>query len=158
MLTLKKFYHSNYTKAVALVIPLISIPYVMEATWSDKWSIPVTLMHIWAFSVLLFDELSAIKTTSQNKLRNKRISSNIKPNKFALFFAAALQKPEDREFLIDSIEERFAKDVKRRGLRWAKGMLWRDNLVGFYSAVGVKIIKGAKWAGLGYLIEKIFWK
>jgi hypothetical protein len=103
----------------------------------------------------LQSRLHARSSSKQTKIipQNKLL-----PSKLSLFFAASLCKPEDREFIIDDIEERFKKDVKKRGLRWAKWMLWRDNLVGLWSAIGAKTIKGLKWAGLGYLVEKILLK
>lgn len=148
-----------------VVIPIID--YILHAfqTFFTVLSISIIVLVLSKFSVEWYIHMKSKKrkVIIKSKVKKIKISNPTsrrvpKPGKFALFFAAALQKPEDREYLIDNIEERFAKDVKKHGLFGAKALLWLDNLVSFYSAIGAKIIKGLRWAGLGYLIEKFLIK
>ncbi|HEX8736506.1 MAG TPA: hypothetical protein VF721_14345 [Pyrinomonadaceae bacterium] len=127
-----------------------------DVTWSNSFlkNYLILIREIYKESSLRIHS----KVTDEKTIITNRKKPNKKPNKFALFFAATLQKPEDREFIIDNIEERYAKDVKKHGVKWAKYMLWRDNLVGLWAAIGAKAIKGLKWVSFGYLIEKFLLK
>ena len=117
------------------------------------------IMFIMTVALVIYYQREEIQMIVRKKHKGqKKIKSSIKPSHFPLYIMGLLQEPENREFVISDTEERFAKDIKKRGLRWAKCMLWRDTLIGLYSAIGAKTVKGLRWVGFGYLIEKILLK
>lgn len=100
---------------------------------------------------LLFSRSYQTSMQSADK-RNKKI------NPFSLFCAAMLQKPEERDFALGCLEERFKKDCEAHGRRKAKYLFWRDLVMSIYPAISAKAAKLLKLAGVSYVIDRFLFK
>ena len=84
-------------------------------------------------------------------LKQKISKSKFQIGNISMFCAAILQKPADRQFMLDCMIERFEADVKKRGRKYALSIWWWD--IGSNLIPAIK--RFAKWLFWGVIIEKL---
>jgi hypothetical protein len=118
------------------------------------------VLSIILICIALFGSLSVSLLTSRAKITStldKSDQDTDKHNidKISLFLAAIFYKPEDREFLLGCLEERFQADLRKRGFLWAKLILWWDILKPVFDLAISTIRKLLKWSSVVYALRKI---